>query len=617
MKNEMNLERQNKDPQTIAKEIFDISQSLINIYKTEPLYQYPIDFLQFSHFCEIYYKMLADLAHDPLKSIKLQEDFFREFTGLYFSSMNHFWSTFNKNDNTNTKNNAKANDNINSEISTHLTIPKDDKRFANPLWDENPYFNLLKQSYYLMTDHSLRWLNSFSSIDRKTRLQLHFYVKNFLDYLCPANFISANPEVMQKILETGSENLLNGFKNFLQDLVQNKGRLNISKTNLKNFKVGENLAITAGKIIYQNDLMQLIQYLPTTAEVAQTPILFIPPWINKYYVLDLSPENSMVRWLVDQGFTVYMISWVNPNSRLSGKEFSDYMLEGPIQALDVITETAQCPSVHMVGYCIGGTLLGCTLAYMAKTGDKRAKSSTYFMSLLDFSNPGELGVFIDKPQLDVLDKIMSEKGYLDGRLLDTTFNMLRPNDLVWPYFINHYLLGKPLKPFDLLYWNADSTNLPYRMYSFYLRNMYLHNRLRKPNKISLAGVPIDLSEITLPSFFLASKTDHITLWKSVYAGIKLVSGDVDFVLTESGHVRGVINPPQLKKYSYFVNQHYQQKKPTEWLQGATEHQGSWWPYWKEWLESHDDGAKVPAKDPVKDQIPIIEDAPGSYVLKRL
>ncbi len=640
---------QDRNPHKIAKEIYNISKDLLHIYKTEPLYHYPIDLLQYSHFCEIFYKMMLDIAEDPLRHIKIQQNFINEYSKFFFNTYNHFWglspqSSKHSQSSQSDKLGKFNHDKFKSE-------PKGDRRFADPIWDKDPNYQTLKKVYYLITEHALRWLNSLSTIDKKTRQQLHFYVKNFLDFLCPTNFISTNPEVIQKILESGGENILNGLKNYLQDLVHNKGRLNISKTDLKAFKVGKNIAMTPGKVIYQNDLMQLIQYSPQTEEVYQTPILFIPPWINKYYVLDLSPENSLVKWLVAQGFTVYMISWVNPSERLSSKEFSDYMLEGPIQALDIITETARCPSVHMVGYCIGGTLMACTLAYMAKTLDNRAKTSTYFMSLLDFSNPGELGVFIDKAQLKMLDKIMCEKGYLDGRLLDMTFNILRPNDLIWPYFINNYLLGKTVKPFDLLYWNADSSNLPFRMYSYYLRNMYLHNRLRKPNKLILSGVPLDLGKINVPSLFLASETDHITLWRSVYAGTKLLGGPVEYILTGSGHVRGVINPPAQKKYSYFVNHHYSQlmsdqvnrinhknqqihennihdgnhlnhnnkklpHKVSDWKHSATEYAGSWWPYWVRWLTAADN-VKVPARHPEKENIPIIEDAPGSYVLKRL
>lgn len=605
-----------EDPKTIVEEIKKITQELICIYQTEPIYQYPIDLLQYSHFCDVFYKMMMDITEDPIKNIKIQENFLHDYVSLCFSFYNKFFGI----DGDSFAKNKKA---------LTITKPKDDRRFADPIWEEEPHYRFIKRSYYLITAHTLRWLSSLSTLDRKTRLQVHFYIKNFLDFLCPTNFIATNPTVLQKMIDTGGENLLNGMKSFLQDLAANKGRLNISKTDLRAFKVGKNLAITPGKVIFQNDLIQLIQYLPTTKEVYQTPILFIPPWINKYYILDLSPQNSIVRWLVEQGFTVYMISWVNPTEMHANKDFSDYMLEGPLQALDIITSTTKTPKVHMVGYCIGGTLLGSSLAYMAKKGDTRAQSATFFMSLLDFSNPGELGVFIDKAQLDMLDNIMSEKGYLDGRLLDMTFNLLRPNDLIWPYFINNYLLGNKVKPFDLLYWNADSSNQPQRMYSYYLRNMYLENKLRKPNKIKLGGEMIDLGEIKVPSVFLASKTDHITLWKSVYSGTKLLGGPVEFILTGSGHVRGVINPPELKKYSYFINKHHtasssngdgngkkMPKKANEWLQQAQEQQGSWWPYWANWLKELDP-QMVPARDPVQDNIPIIEDAPGSYVKKRL
>lgn len=594
------------DPYSIeqtAAEITHLIEELNHIYRTKHHFEFPLELLEYSRFFEIYSKMQCDLMQEPIKSLRTFEAFLQEWNDLSLMTFNKITTG-------------------NSFINHQFYEPSDDKRFSHPAWNKNDFLKSLKRGYFLITRYTLKWLHSLETIDKKTKQQLHLYVKNTLDFFSPTNYILTNPEVMQKTIETNGENLFIGFKNFLEDLVLNKGRLNIRTTDLHAFGVGENLAITPGKIIYQNDLMQLIQYLPSTETVYKIPILFIPPWINKYYILDLAPENSMVKWLVSQGFTVYMISWVNPDAKLSHKSFSDYMCEGPLAALDVIEKSIQSSNVHMVGYCIGGTLLGATLAYMAHKKDFRAKSATYFMSLLDFSNPGELGLFIDELQISVLRKIMEKQGYLYGRLLELSFHILRPNELIWPYFINNYLLGKSPKPFDLLYWNTDSTNMPYKMFCFYLTNMYLKNRLKKPNAITLNETPINLAEVKTPSLFIASKTDHITLWRAVYQSARLVSGPTHFILSDSGHVRGVVNPPHPNnKYKYRTSETLGittplPKKAREWKEATEEHAGSWWPYWVEWLIKFDN-ERVPARDPLKSGFPIIEDAPGSYVRRKI
>lgn len=587
----------------LSNEINHLLSDLSVIYKKEFMFMVPLELLQYSHVGEIYQKMECDFLENPIKSVRIFEDFLQNCNSLYANMLNRFLD-------------------VPPTFQLNLAEPKDDRRFINPEWDKDAFFNSLKNGYYLITKDTLKWLQSLETVDRKTRQQLHFYVKNILNFFSPSNYLWTNPDVIQKTIETKGENLLLGYKNFLHDLVLNKGHLNIRTTDLSAFELGKNIAVTPGKIIYQNDLMQLIQYLPSTETVFNTPILFIPPWINKYYVLDLSPKNSLVKWLVNQGFTVYMISWVNPSKKHSHIEFSDYMTEGPLSALDIITKSAKVLSVHMVGYCIGGTLLGTTLAYMQKHNDDRAKSATYFMSLLDFSNPGELGVFFDKSQLEILEKSMEQVGYLNGRLLEKAFNTLRPNDLIWPYFINQYLLGNTPRAFDLLYWNSDSTNLPYKMYWFYLKNMYLKNLLKKPNRIKLKNTPINLGDIKTPSLFIASKTDHISLWRSVYHSACLTGGKVQFILSDSGHVRGVVNPPSTEnKYNFRTNESLGvteplPRKPSEWLKKVTEHQGSWWPYWAEWLKSLDN-EMVPARDPIQSGLTIIEDAPGTYVKRHI
>lgn len=574
--------------------LFSIAQllgTLTQIYQQHFPETLPNELLQFSHSLDLFWKIYVKQAQNPYKTLELQRKFAQDLTDIFTA--------------------------FNQRISNQK---EDDKIFANPVWRENYYYEFLKNLYYAINNYANEWLQSLDGLDRKTKQQLHFYLNNFLSYIAPTNHIWSNPEVMGAIMQSGGNNLLRGFRNYLEDLVLNNGKLNVRMTDLKAFEVGGNLAVTPGKVIFQNDLIQLIQYEPATAQVYKTPILFTPPWINKYYVLDLSRQNSLVKWLVEQGYTVFMISWVNPDAEMAQKEFSDYMLEGPVQALNVITKKVGCESVHMVGYCIGGTLLACTLAYLKSKGDTQVASATFLMSLLSFTNPGELGVFFDEPQIEALESLMQNEGYLNGHLLDIAFNTLRPNDLIWPYYINRYLLGKPPKPFDLLYWNADSSNQPYKMYSFYLRNMYMNNLLQKPGGITLDNVPIDLSTITTPTFFLASETDHITLWRSIYSGLHLLGGPVKFILSESGHVRGVVNPPAQNKYGYWINdtfvqaQDYYTHSSKVWLETSERCEGSWWPFWVNWLVQQDD-QQVPAR-PINPSM-VIEDAPGSYVKKRI
>lgn len=582
------------------EDIFILLRQLFDIYSSEFKELLPNELLQLSHIHDLFNRVLVESTHNPLKLLAIQRDCSKDLIKM-FNDFHLRITTFKDHE------------------QLFHSFPYD-KRFSNPIWNDNPYFELLKRLYYLLKKYSLRLLYALHEIDNKTRQQLHFYIVNSLNLFSPTNYVWHNPEVIKSIIESGGNNLLRGFKNYLEDLVFNEGKLNVRMTDTKAFSVGENLAISKGKVIFQNDLMQLIQYEPTTTNVYKTPILFVPPWINKYYVLDLSPKNSLVKWLVDQGYTVFMISWVNPDQGLAHKTFSDYMLDGPVKAIEVVTKQAQCPSVNMVGYCIGGTLLACALAYLEAQNDKRVKSATFFMSLVNFSNPGEIGVFIDKPQIDALDKVMEKKGYLNGRILEMTFNMLRPNELIWPYFINNYLLGNQSRPFDLLYWNSDSSNQPYKMYKYYLHNMYLKNLLRQPNALKLNNVPIDLGKIKTPLFFVSSETDHITLWRSVFSGVHLFSAPAEFILSESGHVRAVVNPPEdSNKYGFKANPAFDHAslfkvKSRDWLNGAKRYDGSWWPYWVKWLKKQDD-TLVKARQ--IDDKSVLEDAPGSYVKKRI
>ena len=423
----------------------------------------------------------------------------------------------------------------------------------------------------------------------KTAQKVDFYSRQFVDAMSPSNFLLTNPEVLRKTAETGGENLLKGLNNLLSDLEQGKGRLRIKMTDMEAFKLGENIGVSPGKVVFQNDLMQLIQYTPSTEKVLKRPLLIAPPWINKFYILDLRPRNSFVRWAVSQGHTVFVISWVNPDEKLAEKGFEDYMKEGYLAALDAIEQATGEREVNAIGYCLGGTLLASTLAYMATKKDNRIRSATFFVTMMDFAEAGELGVFIDEEQLKALEEKMNKRGYLEGSEMATTFNMLRANDLIWSFVVNNYLLGNDPFPFDLLYWNADSTRMPARMHSFYLRKMYQENLLAEPGGISLAGVPIDLRKIKTPAYFLSTREDHIAPWKSTYRGTQLLGGPKRFVLAASGHIAGVVNPPDGGKYSHWINTDLP-ADPEEWFKGATEIAGSWWPDWHRWVTRAGEGA---------------------------
>jgi polyhydroxyalkanoate synthase len=452
-------------------------------------------------------------------------------------------------------------------------------------------------------------------MDEQENLKIDFYTKQWLDALSPTNFIATNPAVIKETIERKGENLFDGAKALIDDIVRGKGKLLTPRmTDYASFEVGKNVATTPGKVVFQNELMQLLQYTPTTKTVYETPLLIIPPWINKYYILDLKKENSFIQWAVDRGHTVFIISWKNPDESYADTQFEDYMLKGVLTALEKIEEETGISNANTIGYCIGGTLLAATNAYLAAKKRKPVKSTTYFTTMVDFEEPGDLGIFIDKEQLDALDVTMEKEGYLDGSSMATVFNMLRSNDLIWPFFINNYLMGKEPTAFDLLYWNSDATRLPVKAHSFYLRECYLNNLLREPGGIELNGTPIDLGKIKVPTYFISTREDHITPWKSTYAGVKLMSGPVKFVLGGSGHIAGIINPPIKKKYGFWTNDNIEEQADN-WLENASYTEGSWWPDWQKWIKQHA-GKKIPARTPGKKLKPL-EDAPGSYVKHRI
>lgn len=489
--------------------------------------------------------------------------------------------------------------------------PRDDRRFKDEAWQDNPLFDFIKQAYLLTAKWMLAVVRGAEGLEPQTARKVDFFTRQFLDALAPTNFLATNPEVLRTTLESNGGNLVRGMEHLLNDLQD--GQLRTRMTDHEAFTLGQNIAVTPGKVVFQNELMQLLQYTPTTEKVRKRPLLIVPPWINKFYILDLREKNSFIRWAVAQGHTVFVISWVNPDARLAEKNFDDYLTEGPLAALDAIEKATGERQVNAVGYCLGGTLLASTLAWLAARRRKRIASATFLTTMLDFSDPGELGVFIDEDQLVALEDRMDEEGFLDGRAMATTFNMLRANDLIWSFAINNYLLGKEPFPFDLLYWNSDSTRMPARMHSFYLRRMYQENLLKEPGALKLAGSRIDLGRVQVPVYFLSTREDHIAPWQSTYRGTRLFSGPVRFVLGASGHIAGVINPPVANKYGYWTSTELPEESDA-WLEGAERHDGSWWSDWDNWVGEFAEG-EVEAREP-GNGLAVLEDAPGSYVAVR-
>jgi len=500
------------------------------------------------------------------------------------------------------------------EQAAPVAVPNPkDKRFADPEWSSNQFFDFLKQAYLL----TVAWANHLvadAELDPTTQQKADFYVRQIVNAIAPSNFVLTNPELLRETLASNGENLARGMHMLAEDIAAGHGELRIRQTDTHSFTIGRDLAVTPGKVIFQNDLIQLIQYAPSTETVLQRPVLIVPPWINKFYVLDLTPEKSFIKWCVDQGLTVFCISWVNPDAHLATKTFQDYVFEGPLAALDVIAQATGETKVHALGYCVGGTLLAATLAYMAADRDQRISSATFFASQVDFTYSGDLKVFADEEQIAALERQMAERGYLDSAKMANSFNLLRSNDLIWPYVINNYFKGKDPVPFDLLYWNADSTRMPAANHSFYLRNCYLENNLARGEMV-IGGEKIDVKSVKVPIYNLATREDHIAPAKSVLVGSKCFGGPVKFVLAGSGHIAGVINPPARQKYQYWTGAKPASANLERWLAKATEHPGSWWPDWLAWVKAHD-AAQVPARIPGGGKIEPIEDAPGSYVKVR-
>jgi polyhydroxyalkanoate synthase len=489
-----------------------------------------------------------------------------------------------------------------------------DKRFADPEWKSNQFFDFVMQAYLLST----RWANDLvreaEGLDPHTRKKAEFYVQQITNALAPSNFVLTNPEVLRETLASNGDNLVRGMKMLAEDIEAGHGSLRIRQSDPSNLEVGVNMATTPGKVIFQNELMQLIQYQPTTENVLRTPLLIVPPWINKFYILDLKPEKSYVKWCVDQGITVFLISWVNPDKALGKKTFDDYMKEGPLAAMDVIEKATGELKVHTAGYCVGGTLLATTLAWLAEKRRQRVTSATFFAAQVDFTHAGDLLVFVDEDQISAMERDMQASGVLEGSKMAMAFNMLRSNDLIWSYVVSNYLKGKVPSSFDLLHWNSDATRMPAANHSFYLRNCYLENRLSTGSMV-LDNTLLDLAKVKVPVYNLATKEDHIAPAESVLYGSQFFGGPVKYVLSGSGHIAGVVNPPASNKYQFWTNDNIKDITLADWLKGAQEHKGSWWPDWRAWLESID-AEQVPARAVGTGALPAIEDAPGSYVRVR-
>lgn len=495
----------------------------------------------------------------------------------------------------------------NQDATPAVTHDAKDKRFASPHWENHLFFDFMKQAYLLSSNWLKETVRDLDGVDEKTAKKIEFYTAQMVDAASPSNFVLTNPDVLRETIESAGENLLKGFQSFVEDLERGDGKLIIKKTDLQAFRVGENIANTPGKVVYRNELMELIQYNPVCEKVYETPMLIIPPWINKFYVFDLSEPNSFIKYALEQGYTVFVISWINPGPQLRHKGFENYLLEGPKAAVDFICDRLDVKKINTVSYCLGGILQTSFLAYMADKKDDRINAASSFATLVDFKDAGELMVFIDDHQLSELESRMEDQGYLDSHTMAVSFNLLRANSLIWSYYVNNYLLAKEPRAFDMLFWNADATRMPAAMHSFYLRNMYQHNNLVKPGAIVLAGSPIDITKIKVPCFFVSAVDDHIAPWSCAYAATQKFGGDVNFLLVGSGHVAGIFNAPAKNKYGFWSNNTYD-KKAQNWFEKASYKEGSWWPTYFDWLNKKS-GQKIKAVLPQKP----LDDAPGSYV----
>lgn len=542
-----------------------------------------------------YLDWLNHSVQEPLHLAQSAEEFWSKTTRLYCN----VWCNL-----------------LGMEVEPVIEPDTDDRRFRDSAWSDHPCYDFIKQFYLLYADLIYESFNGETTLGEQEAAKLRFFTQLWIDAMAPTNFAATNPSVTREAIKTNGESLVKGYRNFLRDWERSGAEFKVSLSDPDAFELGRNIATTAGKVIFQNEFIQLIQYLPKTDQVLKEPLLVIPPWINKYYILDLRPENSFIKWLVAQGHTVFVVSWVNPDETYADKTFEHYLVEGVYAAVSAIEQATGESKVNAVGYCLGGTLLAAALAHMAVYGDERIQSATFLTTLIDFSDPGEIRHFIDEQQIQKLEARMSQKGYLEGGTMASAFSLLRANDLIWSAVINQYLMGKEAPAFDLLHWNADSTRMPEAMHSFYLRNMYLENLLSQPGGLELAGESLDISQITIPVYFLSTVEDHIAPWHTTYVGAQLFSGPVRFVLGGSGHIAGVINPPDKNKYQHYIGQQDLNDDADDWLKQAKEYPGSWWPDWQKWIGgvSHQ---RVTARHPEMGRLPVIEDAPGAYAKQRI
>ncbi len=556
----------------------------------------PTDPLQLN---KLFFKFFNNIFSDPDALIKYQMSFFQS----QFEVIDRVYKKY-----------------YQSEMLSEKFFSSFDKRFKDNFWEEHCLFAWFKEAYYTFT----KWVedviesmpkNDLTNLEVK---RLNFVLKQFLDAISPSNFPTTNPEVLRTFFDTAGENFIRGLDNLLRDIEDSRQALMIKTTDKSKFKIGHNVANTEGKVVYQNDIMQLIHYKPIKQEYYSIPILIVSPFINKYYILDLEPELSFVRWLLEQNYNVFVISWVNPDESLAKANFEDYIKSGPLAAVDYITKVLNFDKINVLGYCIGGTLLSATIAYMKKLNDHRINAASFMTSLIDFADAGDLSLFIDDYFVNEVEKYMQSRGgYLDGHDMALTFNLLRSNDMIWPFYVNNYLLGKEAFPFNLLYWNSDSVRMPMELNLFCLRNMYKDNLLKEPEGISVEDKKININDIDIPCFAVAAKADHIVPWKCAFNSAKLFSGPVTFSLADSGHVAGMINHPNMNKYCYWINNKdfTSYKDSDKWFNDCTQKNGSWWIYYNEWLKNYS-GSLIKAKLPEEINPTIIEDAPGSYVMVR-
>ncbi|EGQ9309931.1 class I poly(R)-hydroxyalkanoic acid synthase [Vibrio vulnificus] len=494
-----------------------------------------------------------------------------------------------------------------------IEADKGDKRFSNEAWQSEAMYSFIKQSYLLFSKTYMDTIDAIEGLDEKTKERISFFSRQAINALSPSNFIATNPELLKLTIEKNGENLLAGMELLREDVESSADILKIRMTSNNAFRIGEDIATTAGDIVFQNDLFELIQYRPLKEQVNATPLLIVPPFINKYYILDLTAKNSMVRWLLEQGHSVFMMSWKNPGKAQANVEFGDYVTEGVVKAVTAIEEITGQEQINAAGYCIGGTVLACTVGYYAaKRMKKRIKSATFFTTLLDFSQPGEVGAYINDTIISAIELQNNAKGYMDGRSLSVTFSLLRENSLYWNYYVDNYLKGSSPVDFDLLYWNSDSTNVAAATHNFMLRELYLNNKLVQDKGVKIGGVWIDLDKIRIPSYFISTKEDHIALWQGTYRGALNMGGNKTFVLGESGHIAGIVNPPAKNKYGFWVNDNLDESAD-EWLSNAQHKEGSWWTHWDQWLAQFNPDEKVLPYRQGSEANPVIDIAPGQYV----